>query len=125
MFLQIYLKKAIFLFEKTILFLKIAVIDIICKNSKMIDVNFDNIVKIFEIKKGNIKRILVNYFIQNIDYTIEQVVERGGKPRDIILLKNSSFKKLCTILNNKKAKSFCTTKMTKHKELKFNSKTEF
>ena len=50
------------------------------------------------------------YFLllsKNIDYTLEQVVERGGKPRDIILLKNSSFKKLFTILNNKKSKKIC------------------
>ena len=82
-------------------------IEINCKNSNLFDINFENIVKIVEIKKGNMKRILVNYFIKNIDYTLEQVVERGGKPRDIILLKNSSFKKLFTILNNKKSKKIC------------------
>jgi hypothetical protein len=41
---------------------------------------------------------------KNVDYTLEKIVERGGKPKENILLKSSTFKKLCMMLNNKKAK---------------------
>jgi hypothetical protein len=84
-------------------------IEIICKNNKLFHIDIDNIVKIFEIKKCNIKHILVNNFIQNIDYEItnKKIIKGRGRTKEIILLKNLSFKKLCTILINKKAKKFC------------------
>ena len=84
-------------------------IEIICKNNKLFNIDIDNIVKIFEIKKCNIKHILTNNFIQNIDYEItnKKIIKGRGRTKEIILLKILSFKKLCTILNNKKAKKFC------------------
>lgn len=84
-------------------------IEIICKNNNLFNIDIDNIIKIFEIKKCNIKHILTNNFIQNIDYEItnKKIIKGRGRTKEIILLKILSFKKLCTILNNKKAKNFC------------------
>jgi len=67
-------------------------------------ISLEDISKWINQKKGNIKRTLIKVFSKNVDYTLEKVVERGGKPREIILLKSSTFKKLCMILNSKKAK---------------------
>lgn len=87
-------------------------IEINCKNSKLFDgdyynlfyISLDNISKWINKRKDNLKQVLIKNFSKNIDYTLEQVIERGGKPKEIILLKNSSFKKICIMLNNKTAK---------------------
>ena len=67
-------------------------------------ISLEDVSKWINQKKGNIKRTLIKNFSKNVDYTLKKVVERGGKPKEIILLKSSTFKKLCMMLNNKKAK---------------------
>jgi superfamily II DNA or RNA helicase len=80
-------------------------IEIICKNNFLFDIDIDNIVKFINQRKANIKRTLVKNFSKNVDYTLEKIeVGRGGKPKENILLKLYTFKKLCVILNNKKTK---------------------
>jgi hypothetical protein len=79
-------------------------IEIICKNNLLFDIDIDNIVKLINQRKANIKRTLVKNFSKNVDYTLEKVIERGGKPKENIFLKLVTFKKLCIILNNKKTK---------------------
>jgi phage anti-repressor protein len=64
----------------------------------------DNVAKWVNQKKSNIKRTLVKNFSKNIDYSIEKIEVGRGKPKENILLKSSTFKKLCMMLNNKKAK---------------------
>ena len=80
----------------------------IIKNYQDLDdlfyISLDDILKWLGQKKSNIKRTLIKNFNKNIDYTIEKVDVGRGKPKEIILLKSSTFKKLCMILNNKKAK---------------------
>ena len=82
-------------------------IEIICKNNKLFDIDIDNIVKWINKRKDNLKRVLIINFSKNDDYLLEKVIERGGKPKENIFLKSSTFKKLCIILNNKKTKLFC------------------
>ena len=41
-------------------------------------------------------------FSKNDDYTLEKIEFGRGKPKENILLKLYTFKKLCVILNNKK-----------------------
>jgi len=87
-------------------------IEINCKNSKLFDVNYndlfyislDNISKWINKRKDNLKQVLIKNFSKNVDYTLEKVIEGGGRPKEIILLKSLSFKKICMMLNNKKAK---------------------
>jgi superfamily II DNA or RNA helicase len=80
-------------------------IEIICKNNLLFDIDIDNLVKLINQRKANIKRTLVKNFSKNVDYTLEKIeVGRGGKPKENILLKLVTFKKLCVILNNKKTK---------------------
>ena len=67
-------------------------------------ISLEDISKWINQRKGNIKRTLLKNFSKNVDYTLEKIVERGGKPKENILLKSSTFKKLCMMLNNKKAK---------------------
>jgi phage anti-repressor protein len=67
-------------------------------------ISLEDVSKWINQRKGNIKRTLLKNFSKNVDYTLEKVVERGGKPKENILLKSSTFKKLCMMLNNKKAK---------------------
>ena len=67
-------------------------------------ISLEDVSKWINQRKGNIKRTLLKYFSKNVDYTLEKIVERGGKPKENILLKSSTFKKLCMMLNNKKAK---------------------
>ena len=80
----------------------------IIKNYQDLDdlfyISLDDISKWINKRKDNLKQVLVKNFSQNIDYTLKKVIERGGKPKEIILLKSTTFKKLCMILNNKKAK---------------------
>ena len=80
----------------------------IIKDYKELDdlfyISLDNISKWINKRKDNLKQVLIKNFSKNVDYTLEKVVERGGKPKEIILLKSSTFKKLCMMLNNKKAK---------------------
>ena len=72
-------------------------------------INLDKISEWLNIRKDNIKKILVDNFSKNIDYelTNKKIIKGRGRTKEIILLKILSFKKLCTILNNKKAKKFC------------------
>jgi superfamily II DNA or RNA helicase len=79
-------------------------IEIICKNNLLFDIDIDNIVKLINQRKGNIKRTLVKNFSKNVDYTLEKIEVGRGKPKENILLKLYTFKKLCVILNNKKTK---------------------
>ena len=79
-------------------------IEIICKNNKLFDIDIDNIVKLINQRKANIKRTLVKNFSKNDDYTLEKIEFGRGKPKENILLKLYTFKKLCIILNNKKTK---------------------
>jgi superfamily II DNA or RNA helicase len=79
-------------------------IEIICKNNKLFDIDIDNIVKLINQRKGNIKRTLVKNFSKNVDYTLEKIEVGRGKPKENIFLKLLTFKKLCIILNNKKTK---------------------
>jgi len=64
----------------------------------------DNVSKWVNQKKSNIKRTLIKNFSKNVDYSIEKIEIGRGKPKENILLKSSTFKKLCMMLNNKKAK---------------------
>jgi phage anti-repressor protein len=57
--------------------------------------------------KANVKRTLIKKFVKNDDYTLEKVFGNAGKPKEIILLKLSTFKNLCNLLNNKKSKEIC------------------
>jgi hypothetical protein len=82
-------------------------IEIIYKNNKLFDICLENVSKWINQKKGNIKRTLLKNFSKNIDYTLEKIIERGGKPKENILLKLSTFKKLCVMLNNNKTKLLC------------------
>jgi len=79
-------------------------IEIICKNNLLFDIDIDNIVKFINQRKANIKRTLVKNFSKNVDYTLEKIEVGRGKPKENILLKLYTFKKLCVILNNKKTK---------------------
>lgn len=79
-------------------------IEIICKNNKLFDIDIDNIVKLSNQRKANIKRTLVKNFSKNDDYILEKIEFGRGKPKENILLKLYTFKKLCVILNNKKTK---------------------
>jgi phage anti-repressor protein len=67
-------------------------------------INLDVVTRWVNKKKSNIKRTLVKKFSKNIDYSIEKIEVGRGKPKENILLKSSTFKKLCMMLNNKKAK---------------------
>jgi phage anti-repressor protein len=67
-------------------------------------INLDVVTRWVDQKKSNIKRTLVKNFSKNIDYSIEKIEVGRGKPKENILLKSSTFKKLCMMLNNKKAK---------------------
>ena len=67
-------------------------------------INLDVVTRWVNQKKSNIKRTLVKNFSKNIDYSIEKIEVGRGKPKENILLKSSTFKKLCMMLNNKKAK---------------------
>jgi len=79
-------------------------IEIICKNNKLFDISLENVSKWINKRKDNLKRVLILNFSKNVDYTLEKVIERGGKPKENIFLKLVTFKKLCVILNNKKTK---------------------
>jgi hypothetical protein len=48
--------------------------------------------------------VLIINFSKNVDYTLEKIEVGRGKPKENILLKLYTFKKLCVILNNKKTK---------------------
>jgi len=67
-------------------------------------INLDIVARWVNQKKSNIKRTLVKNFSKNVDYSIEKIEIGRGKPKENILLKSSTFKKLCMMLNNKKAK---------------------
>ena len=67
-------------------------------------INLDIVARQVNQKKSNIKRTLVKNFSKNVDYSIEKIEIGRGKPKENILLKSSTFKKLCMMLNNKKAK---------------------
>jgi phage anti-repressor protein len=67
-------------------------------------IHLDNVSKWVNQKKSNVKRTLVKNFSKNVDYSIEKIEIGRGKPKENILLKSSTFKKLCMMLNNKKAK---------------------
>ena len=69
-------------------------------------INLDKISEWLNIRKDNIKKILVDNFSKNIDYelTNKKIIRGRGRTKEIILLKSSTFKKLCMMLNNKKAK---------------------
>lgn len=87
-------------------------IEIICKNSKLFDnnyndtffINFDNVVKWLGQRKDSTKRTLVDNFIKNVDYTLKKNDKFRGKPKNEILLKQSTFKKLCMISKSTRAK---------------------
>jgi phage anti-repressor protein len=67
-------------------------------------INLDVVTRWVNQKKSNIKRTLLKNFSKNVDYTLEKIEVGRGKPKENILLKSSTFKKLCMMLNNKKAK---------------------
>lgn len=69
-------------------------------------INLDKISEWLNIRKDNIKKILIDNFSKNIDYevSIKKMIKGRGRTKEIILLKSSTFKKLCMMLNNKKAK---------------------
>jgi superfamily II DNA or RNA helicase len=79
-------------------------IEIICKNNLLFDISLENVSKWINKRKDNLKKVLILNFSKNVDYTLEKVIERGGKPKENIFLKLVTFKKLCIILNNKKTK---------------------
>ena len=79
-------------------------IEIICKNNKLFNISLENVSKWINKRKDNLKKVLIVNFSKNNDYILEKVIERGGKPKENILLKLYTFKKLCVILNNKKTK---------------------
>ena len=67
-------------------------------------INFDNVVKWLGQRKDSTKRTLVDNFIKNIDYTLKKNDKFRGKPKNEILLKQSTFKKLCMISKSNRAK---------------------
>ena len=69
-------------------------------------INLDKISEWLNIRKDNIKKILIDNFSKNIDYQItnKKIIKGRGRTKENILLKSSTFKKLCMMLNNKKAK---------------------
>jgi len=77
-------------------------------NNKDLDdlfyISLDDISKWLNQTKSNVKRTLIKHFSKNVDYTLKKIEKMPGNPREIILLKSSTFKKLCMILNNKKSK---------------------
>ena len=67
-------------------------------------INFDNVVKWLGQRKDSTKRTLVDNFIKNVDYTLKKNDKFRGKPKNEILLKQSTFKKLCMISKSNRAK---------------------
>jgi len=67
-------------------------------------INFDNVVKWLGQRKDSTKRTLVDNFIKNVDYTLKKNDKFRGKPKNDILLKQSTFKKLCMISKSNRAK---------------------
>jgi phage anti-repressor protein len=67
-------------------------------------IDFDKVVKWLGQRKDSTKRTLIDNFEKNIDYTLEKNDKFRGKPKNDILLKQSTFKKLCMISKSKKAK---------------------
>ena len=67
-------------------------------------IDFDKVVKWLGQRKDSTKRTLIDNFVKNVDYTLEKNDKFRGKPKNDILLKQSTFKKLCMISKSKKAK---------------------
>ena len=72
-------------------------------------ISFDLVLKWFDIRKDNLKRLLVNNFEKNYDYTIKQIkknhLNKAGATRfEEILITPDCFKELCMISQAEKAK---------------------
>lgn len=78
-------------------------------NDNDIIIRFDIVVKWLDVKKGNLKKKLVDSFIENIDYTIEtRKIPHKGKSGathvELIKITPDCFKHLCMMSQTKKAK---------------------
>jgi len=72
-------------------------------------IDFEIVVKWLNVLKENLKKILVNNFEENFDYTIEkkkkkQLNSRGATIYELILITPNCFKELCMISQTEKAK---------------------
>lgn len=75
-------------------------VNCICTDNKGFIINFDMIINILEVRKKNLKRLLVSKFKKNEDYIIkkEKVANKNGPGTnyvDIINLTHMCFKSLC------------------------------
>jgi superfamily II DNA or RNA helicase len=74
-------------------------------NDFVIDAN--NICKLLEIRKDTLKKLLLETYKKNIDYTIEKIKKvkgsgRGATLKEKILLTPNCFKKICQLTKSKK-----------------------
>jgi len=74
-----------------------------------IAIDFDKVVKWLEVRKDNLKRLLVKHFSKDIDYKIStskkyNVNNHGANYVEIILISPDCFKELCMISLTQKAK---------------------
>jgi phage anti-repressor protein len=72
-------------------------------------IDFEIVVKWLSVRKDSLKKILVNNFEENFDYTIEkkkkkQINSRGATIYELILITPNCFKELCMISQTEKAK---------------------
>lgn len=80
-------------------------------NENVLVVDFDIVVEWLETRKDNLKKILIDNFEKNYDYTIEKITKKkdiGGTFFYKIMLTPNCFKELCMISQTKKAKSIRT-----------------
>lgn len=74
-----------------------------------VNIDFDLVTKWLDIKKSNLKRLLVSKFEEGIDYTIEKLVvpreniRTGAVVKERILMNPSTFKHLCMLSRTAKA----------------------
>ena len=78
-------------------------------NDNVVSINFDTIIKWLEVEKQNLKRLLVNNFTENIDYTEEKIKvmnknKHGANYVSKIMITPETFKDICMISLTAKAK---------------------
>lgn len=73
------------------------------------NLNFEIVSKWLNVRKQDLKRLLISKFKENIDYTIEKVIVNrddkttGATRKELILLNPSTFKHLCMLSRTAKA----------------------
>ena len=72
-------------------------------------IDFEIVIKWLKVRKDSLKKILVDNFEENYDYTIEkkkkkQINSRGATIYEYILITPNCFKELCIISQTSKAK---------------------